>query len=741
MPRAPVYSNESLNAAIQSVREGCSVNKAARDNNIPESSLRKKIKNGEDSISVAPWKAVLTKEEESQLYQWILRCADAGQPRSARQIIIEAGRISVTFPRERHFPNGLPSKMWLCRFLRRCGGEIVGKKMKIITLATGAVTEIAIRAYFRRVESYLHKNNLFHLLHDRNKVANCDETYLWFAANEGQVFTRKGARKGTKKTTCDPKTHLTVLHTILADGNFMSPYVVYNNERMPPEVVKNFPAEGVQCGKTKSGWMDSDTFLDYLKKVIKPYLDKNGINDGFLLLVDNHWSHTSLEVAEYCRDNQIHLLCLYPNSTFILQPLDVGVFGAFKKKWTGFLLDEEKDFKHTINKSNFAGTLKKFMDKYSESLRHAVIESFKNTGVYPWNVENVKFDVLLESSRLRKDEPAKASHIEDDSVVFVKEWPDACGQAAEDPDFPLDEVSETQGSSTDTTFTTVIGGDQPLQRTSGVSCDDIFSFNENAMESWEMESVVMEIVENEVSNGSLQVTKSIQRQESDFQSEDHFFIEPFDVHDDGYRSMEVQPLDLFSDSQRKAELLEMALAECSPDLEKDLLAMKCEPSNNYNIHPAVAYQRLIQKLKPPETANDILPIPPQQTKKSNVKRKLVPEFASSSEFIALAQTERAKKIKKEQEKEASKTAREEKAEAVFKQELALTENKSSLTKVKLEIKRYNRLHTQIRKKKDKDSIEAAKTYSQKLGTLLQQKVDLEGEIFNLKQELKNIQKK
>lgn len=425
MPKAPVYTDENLKAAIGAVLEGTSVNKAARDHKIPEASLRKKLKRGETSISKPAWNAVLTKAEERDLFNWILLCADSGQPRSARQIINEAARISVTFTREKYFPNGLPSKMWLYRFLRRWGGDVVGRKVKSVTLATAAVNEMAIRLYFQRVELYIRANNLFPILHERNQVGNCDETYLPFTSNDTQVFTRRGRRKGTKKNHCDPKTHLTVLHTILADGSFLSPYVVYNNERMPPEVTQNFPAEGVERGKTKSGWMDPETFLDYLKKVVKPYLSRNDITDGFLLLVDNHWSHTSLEVAEYCRDNQIHLLCLYPNSTFILQPLDVGVFGAFKKKWSAFLLDEENDFKSTVTKANFAGTLKKFMDMYSVSLKHAVIESFKNTGVYPWNVEAVQYDVLIESCRLRKEEPAKAANLQEDSVVFVKDWPES----------------------------------------------------------------------------------------------------------------------------------------------------------------------------------------------------------------------------------------------------------------------------------------------------------------------------
>ncbi len=51
-----------------------------------------------------------------------------------------------------------------------------------------------------------------------------------------------------------------------------------------------------------------------------------------LLIVDNHDSRFAVKALKYLAANHVVLLTLPPNSTALLQPLDVAVFGALKKK-------------------------------------------------------------------------------------------------------------------------------------------------------------------------------------------------------------------------------------------------------------------------------------------------------------------------------------------------------------------------------------------------------------------------
>ena len=54
----------------------------------------------------------------------------------------------------------------------------------------------------------------------------------------------------------------------------------------------------------------------------------------FLLIVDGHASHMSIEAIEFAKSNDIHVLCLPSHTTHILQPLDIGVLKSFKSHFS-----------------------------------------------------------------------------------------------------------------------------------------------------------------------------------------------------------------------------------------------------------------------------------------------------------------------------------------------------------------------------------------------------------------------
>ena len=62
--------------------------------------------------------------------------------------------------------------------------------------------------------------------------------------------------------------------------------------------------------------------------------NRNCICPAFL---DGHHSHISLDLIRTARDSNVILLCLPPNTTHLLQPLDVGVFGPLKTAWRSIL--------------------------------------------------------------------------------------------------------------------------------------------------------------------------------------------------------------------------------------------------------------------------------------------------------------------------------------------------------------------------------------------------------------------
>ena len=55
------------------------------------------------------------------------------------------------------------------------------------------------------------------------------------------------------------------------------------------------------------------------------------------LVIDVHHSHIILDFFKLAKENNIHLLCLPPHTTHLLQPLDVSVLGSVKAVWKELL--------------------------------------------------------------------------------------------------------------------------------------------------------------------------------------------------------------------------------------------------------------------------------------------------------------------------------------------------------------------------------------------------------------------
>ena len=113
--------------------------------------------------------------------------------------------------------------------------------------------------------------------------------------------------------------------------------------------------------------------------------------------MDNHNSHITLEGVELAKNHGLDLLTLPPHCSHKLQPLDVGVFGAFKKFYSSFC--NEWHLSHpgeTLSLYYVAGLSNKAFVK-SCTLEN-ITSSFRRTGIFPFNSEIFTEDEFLPST-------------------------------------------------------------------------------------------------------------------------------------------------------------------------------------------------------------------------------------------------------------------------------------------------------------------------------------------------------
>lgn len=183
------------------------------------------------------------------------------------------------------------------------------------------------------------------------------------------------------------KSAISVMFCGSAAGKLLPPYVVYKGQNVYPAWCVG-GVKGAVYSATKSGWFDTFTFTDFFKVILLPAVQ---LLPGKKLMVgDNLASHISLEVIDLCREHEIEFVCLPPNSTDKLQPLDVGVFGPLKRKWK----EQVKRYKDQDPKANllvktiFPAMLKELIGNLN--VKEHLPRAFEKCGLVPCNPDKVK---------------------------------------------------------------------------------------------------------------------------------------------------------------------------------------------------------------------------------------------------------------------------------------------------------------------------------------------------------------
>ena len=121
--------------------------------------------------------------------------------------------------------------------------------------------------------------------------------------------------------------------------------------------------DGSHYTVSDSGWMEAAYFLQWFKKMFVPAVKNLTTKAPVVLIFDGHHSHISIELIELAQRNRIHLLCLPPHSTHLLQPLDIAVFGPMKAAWKRLLKENQiATCAANVTKEDFPGLVAKLWE-------------------------------------------------------------------------------------------------------------------------------------------------------------------------------------------------------------------------------------------------------------------------------------------------------------------------------------------------------------------------------------------
>ncbi|CAG5026105.1 unnamed protein product [Parnassius apollo] len=294
--RKLVFTEEILKDAKERIRRGQSQRSVAESLNVPESTLRKRLKAGTVPCSLGRFSNVFTPELDSNLAEHCRRLDSCFYGLTKKEL----GRVAYDLANK----NGLnhrfnndkkeASKKWVENFARRHNFSL-------------------------RQPEKTNKFSTWMKLASRQ----CQTSYLKFMLKKGKKIVGKVVSAERGQT-------VTAVCCMGATGIFVPPALIFPRKRQKPELMDGAPEDSLQL-VSDSGYMNSDLFIIWLNHFIK--MVKPSKDEPALLILDNHSSHLSLQAIELARDHGVVLLSLAPHTSHRMQSLDTGFFGPLKKAY------------------------------------------------------------------------------------------------------------------------------------------------------------------------------------------------------------------------------------------------------------------------------------------------------------------------------------------------------------------------------------------------------------------------
>ena len=364
------YTQDDFNKAMESIQDGrMSVRKAAEEFNVPRTTLMDRIHKRTSDKLGRPCE--LTEDEENLLAGRIKLMGDWGFPLTmidVRKLVQDY--LNSSGKRSRWLDN-YPGEDWAYGFVKR-RKDLSNRMSNLIKRSRAALSREQVKEFienYTRVGADIPPSNVF----------NYDETNLTEDPGAKKALYRRGV-KYAEKVSNHSKSSLSVMFCGSANGKMLPPYVVYKAKNLYESWCQGGP-KGTRYNATSTGWFDMAVFEDWFEKLFLPEVRR--IPGTKVLIGDNLASHISTNVIELCTLNDVAFVCLPPNSTHVLQPLDVSVYGPLKNHWRKLLrelLDKDPNFK-ALNKPKFPALLKRLTEMMD--YKSLLPKGFEKCGIFP----------------------------------------------------------------------------------------------------------------------------------------------------------------------------------------------------------------------------------------------------------------------------------------------------------------------------------------------------------------------
>lgn len=318
------WPESQLRDALAAVKDGMSVKKAAVVFNIPRTTLRRRIQTGKIEKGSLGRNPVFSNHQEKEIADHVVLLAKMFFGLTP----IELRRVAFEFAEKNNISHNFNKNAkeagmdWYYGFLRRNPTVSLRSPEATSINRIQAFNESEVKLFFDNLETLMEK---YHFA--TNRIYNVDETGISTVQKPSKILGLKGQKQIGAATSWERGKTVTVTCAFNAAGGFIPPMFIFPRQRMNPLLKKDGP-DGALYEHSKNGWINEEIFLKWLVH-FRDYCKPNS-ESPVLLILDNHSSHISLQIYNFCKENNIILLSIPPHTSHHLQPLDVVLYGPVK---------------------------------------------------------------------------------------------------------------------------------------------------------------------------------------------------------------------------------------------------------------------------------------------------------------------------------------------------------------------------------------------------------------------------
>lgn len=186
------------------------------------------------------------------------------------------------------------------------------------------------------------------------------------------------------------RTMVTAIECVSGDGRALPPMIIW-----PATTHRSnwttYPTPGWHYARSESGYTDSKISLEWLKRVFDPQTKALAQGRPRILISDGFGTHETLEILEYCFENNITLCRIPSHTSHKLQPCDVGVFSPLKTAYREQVEQLYRGGANTVGKEHFTSLYGPARDLVVTSRN--IKAGWIKAGLFPFNPDRVLKDI------------------------------------------------------------------------------------------------------------------------------------------------------------------------------------------------------------------------------------------------------------------------------------------------------------------------------------------------------------